>query len=47
MSNVIKFDINSKIFYKDVEYVVQGYPSFDEVLKIRDVTPFYEKIVKV
>ena len=47
MSNVIKFEINSKIFYKDVEYVVKGYPSFDEVLIKRDVTPFYEKIVKV
>ena len=47
MSNVIKFEINSKIFYKDLEYVVKGYPSFDEVLIKRDVTPFYEKIVKV
>ena len=47
MSNVIKFEINSKIFYKDVEYVVKGYPSFDQVLIKRDVTPFYEKIVKV
>ena len=47
MSNVIKFEINSKIFYKDLEYVVKGYPFFDEVLLKRDVTPFYEKIVKV
>ncbi|MGJ0376916.1 transposase [Aliarcobacter cryaerophilus] len=47
MSNVIKFEINSKIFYKDVKYVVKGYPSFDEVLIKRDVSPFYEKIVKV
>ena len=47
MSNVIKFEINSKIFYKDLEYVVKSYPSFDEVLIKRDVTPFYEKIVKV
>ena len=47
MSNVIRFEINSKIFYKDLEYVVKGYPSFDEVLIKRDVTPFYEKIVKV
>jgi putative transposase len=47
VSNVIKFEINSKIFYKDLEYVVKGYPSFDEVLLKRDVTPFYEKIVKV
>lgn len=47
MSNVIKFEINSKIFYKELEYVVKGYPSFDEVLIKRDVTPFYEKIVKV
>jgi putative transposase len=47
VSNVIKFEINSKIFYKDLEYVVKGYPSFDEVLIKRDLTPFYEKIVKV
>ena len=47
MSNVIRFEINSKIFYKDLEYVVKGYPSFDEVLIKRDVSPFYEKIVKV
>ena len=47
MSNVIRFEINSKIFYKDLEYVVKGYPSFDEVLIKRDLTPFYEKIVKV
>lgn len=47
MSNVIRFEINSKIFYKDLEYVVKGYPSFDEVLIKRDVSPFNEKIVKV
>jgi putative transposase len=47
VSNVIRFEINSKIFYKDLEYVVKGYPSFDEVLIKRDISPFYEKIVKV
>ena len=47
MSNVIRFEINSKIFYKDLEYAVKGYPAFDEVLIKRDLTPFYEKIVKV
>ena len=47
MSNVINFEINSKIFYKDLEYLVKGYPSFDEVLIKRNLTPFNEKIVKV
>ena len=47
MSNVINFEINSKIFYKDLEYLVKGYPSFDEVLIKRNVIPFNEKIVKV
>ena len=47
MSNIIKFDIDSKIFYKDLEYIIKGYPSFNEVLLKRDTSPFNEKIVKV
>ncbi|RXJ80580.1 integrase [Aliarcobacter skirrowii] len=47
MSNIISFEIDSKIFYKDLEYVIKGYPSFDEVLLERSVTPFNQKIVKV
>jgi putative transposase len=47
MSNIIKFEIDSKIFYKDLEYIIKGYPSFNEVLLKRDVSPFNEKIVKV
>ena len=47
MSNVIKFDIGTKLFYQDLEYQVKGYPSFDEVLLKREVEPFNEKIVKV
>lgn len=47
MGNIIKFDIGSEIFYKDLEYVVKGYPSFDEVLIKRRIEPFNEKIVKV
>lgn len=47
MSNIIKFEIDSKIFYKDSEYIIKGYPSFDEILLKRDVAPFNEKIVKV
>ncbi|MDX4012991.1 DDE-type integrase/transposase/recombinase [Aliarcobacter skirrowii] len=47
MSNIINFDIDSKIFYKDLEYKIKGYPAFDEVLLERSVTPFNQKIVKV
>ncbi|MDY0181327.1 DDE-type integrase/transposase/recombinase [Aliarcobacter skirrowii] len=47
MSNIIKFEIDSKIFYKDLEYIIKGYPSFNEVLLKRDTSPFNEKIVKV
>ena len=47
MSNIIKFEIDSKIFYKDLEYIIKGYPSFDEILLKRDISPFNEKIVKV
>ncbi|MCR1816386.1 Mu transposase C-terminal domain-containing protein [Aliarcobacter butzleri] len=47
MSNIIKFEIDSKIFYKDLEYIIKGYPSFDEILLKRDIAPFNEKIVKV
>ena len=46
MSNIIKFEIDSKIFYKDLEYIIKGYPSFNEVLLKRVVSPFNEKIVK-
>jgi len=47
MGNVIKFNIGTKLFYKDLEYQVKGYPSFDEVLLKREVKPFNERIVKV
>ncbi|MDK2042370.1 Mu transposase C-terminal domain-containing protein [Aliarcobacter butzleri] len=47
MSNIINFEIDSKIFYKDLEYIIKGYPSFDEILLKRDIAPFNEKIVKV
>ena len=47
MGNVINFDIGTKLFYKDLEYQVKGYPSFDEVLLKREIEPFNEKIVKV
>ncbi|KLE02192.1 Mu transposase C-terminal domain-containing protein [Aliarcobacter butzleri] len=47
MSNIINFEIDSKIFYKDLQYIIKGYPSFDEILLKRDVAPFNEKIVKV
>ena len=47
MSNIIKFELDSKIFYKDLEYIIKGYPSFNEVLLKRDTSPFNEKIVKV
>ena len=29
---VIKFNINSKIFYEDNEYIIKSYPSVDKVL---------------
>ena len=38
MSNIIKFEIDSKIFYKDLEYIIKGYPSFDEILLKRDIS---------
>lgn len=47
MSNVIKFGINTNIFYNDLEYCVKAYTNFDEVLLKRTVKPFNEKIVKV
>jgi putative transposase len=47
MSNVIKFEIGSKIFYKGLEFVIKGYPSFNEVLLKLNIEPYYEKIVKV
>lgn len=47
MANVISFEINSKIFYDDVEYIVKGYPSYDEVLLKKITEPYSEKIVKV
>ena len=47
MSNVIKFDINTNIFYNDLEYCVKAYTNFDEVLLKRTIEPFNEKIVKV
>lgn len=47
MGKIITFEINSTIFYKDLEYLVKGYPSFGEVLLKRKEKPFNEKIVKV
>lgn len=47
MANVLSFDIDSKIFYQDVEYVIKGYPSLDEVLLKKLNKPYNEKIVKV
>lgn len=47
MANVISFDIDSKIFYEDLEYIVKGYASLNEVLLKRAIKPFNEKVVKV
>lgn len=47
MANVISFEIDSKIFYQDIEYVIKGYPSLDEVLLKKINKPYNEKIVKV
>ncbi len=37
MSNIIKFEIDSKIFYKDLEYIIKGYPSFNPDYAIEKV----------
>ncbi len=47
MSNVLRFDINSRLFFKNIEYVVKAYPSFDKVLLKQYQQPYSEKIVKV
>ena len=47
MSNIIKFEIDSKIFYKDWKYIIKSYPSFNKILLKRDTTQFNEKIFKV
>ena len=44
---VIKFNINSKIFYKDNEYIIKSYPSVDKVLLKQIISPYEEIIVKV
>ena len=44
---VIKFNINSKIFYEDNEYIIKSYPSVDKVLLKQSINPYKEIIVKV
>ncbi len=44
---VIKFNINSKIFYEDNEYIIKSYPSADKVLLKQRNSPYNEIIVKV
>lgn len=44
---VIKFNINSKIFYEDNEYIIKSYPSADKVLLKQSISPYQEIIVKV
>ena len=44
---VIKFKINSKIFYEDNEYIIKSYPSVDKVLLKQNTSPYKEIIVKV
>ena len=44
---VIKFNINSKIFYEDNEYIIKSYPSVDKVLLKQNISPYKEIIVKV
>ena len=44
---VIKFNINSKIFYEDYEYSIKSYPSADKVLLKQSISPYKEIIVKV
>ena len=44
---VIKFNINSKIFYEDNEYIIKSYPSVDKVLLKQISSPYKEIIVKV
>ena len=44
---VINFDIDSKLIFEDIEYLVKGYPSFSEVLLKQTTSPYLEKIVKV
>lgn len=44
---VIKFNINSKIFYEDNEYIIKSYPSVDKVLLKKSISPYEEIIVKV
>ena len=44
---VIKFNINSKIFYEDNEYIIKSYPSVDKVLLKQIISPYEEIIVKV
>ena len=44
---VIKFNINSKIFYENNEYIIKSYPSTDKVLLKQNISPYKEIIVKV
>ena len=45
--SVIKFDIDSKIVYEDITYIIKGYPAADEVLIKSIDKPYREKIVRV
>lgn len=44
---VIKFKINSKVFYEDIEYIIKSYPSVDKVLLKQNISPYREIIAKV
>lgn len=44
---VIRFDIDSKIVFEEIEYLVKGFPSFTEVLLKQTMSPYSERIVKV
>lgn len=47
MSNVISFEIGTKIFYEEVEYYIKAYTNFDEVLLKKSTNPFDQRLVKV
>jgi putative transposase len=47
MSNVIKFDIGSSVYYGEFEYIIKGYPSATEILIKKTIKPFNEKIVTI
>ncbi|WP_170019249.1 hypothetical protein [Campylobacter sp. RM16190] len=47
MSNVISFEIGTKIFYEEVEYYIKAYTNFDEVILKKSTNPFDQRLVKV